>query len=235
MEWSFEDLLSIGIVLWVALWALSRWRLCRLERRMKSDPHRFDKISAFDQEMERRQDGVDLFGKMGWVIVLIWVLIGCYVLSEIVVVKGAPPFEKDTVYVPFIYHGRLCKPATSYVSNEPDVELTIYGVQFYNGMFRGVPEGIEVVGSGELHKSRHASELSLYEPYSRHYVSGKEKNKMITKWYINETASAQAAMAKVKETMQPVYDAIYQSLHSDDTRFIPVDSMNLTPIDKYSE
>ena len=233
MEWSFEDLLSIGIVLWVALWALSRWRLCRLERRMKSDPHRLDKISAFDQELERRQSGVDLFGKMGWLIVLVWVLIGCYVLSEIVVVKGDSSFEEDTVYVPFIYHGRLCTPATSYVSNETDVELTIYGVHFYNGMFCGVSWETEVVGSGELHRSRHASELSLYEPYSSHYVSDKEKNKMITKWYIDETASAQAAMSKVEETMQPVYDAMYQSLHSDDTRFIHKDS--LTPIDKYSE
>ena len=234
MEWSFEDILSIGIVLWVALWALSRWRLCRLERRMKSDPHRLDKISAFDQEMERRQDGVYLFGKMGWLIVLIWMLVGCYVLSTIVVVKGAPPFEKDTVYVPFIYHGRLCMPAASYVSNETDVELTIYGVPFCNGVFCGDPKGIEVVGSGELHKFSHASGLSLREPYNHHYVSDKEK--VITEWYINETASAHAAMSKVKETiMQPIHDAIYQSLHTDDARFNPLDSIILAPINKYSE
>ena len=202
---------------------------------MKSDPHRLDKISAFDQEMERRQSGVDLFGIMGWLIVLVWMLIGTYVLSTIVVVKGAPPFEKDTVYVPFIYHGRLCKPATSYVSNETDVELTIYGVQFYNGMFHGVSRGIEVVGSGELHKFRHASGLSLYEPYSRHYVSDREKDKVITQWYMDETSCAQAAMAKVKETMQPVHDRIYQSLHTDDARFNPLDSIILAPINKYSE
>ena len=233
MEWSFEDILSSGIVLWVALWALSRWCLYRLERRMKSDPHRLDKILEFDQELERRQSGVYLSGKMGWGIAFIWTLVGGCVLSEIVVVKGAPPFEKDTVYVPFSYHGRLCKPATSYVSNETDVELTIYGVQFYNGEFCGVSLWTEVVGSGELYKFSHALGLSLREPYNHHYVSDKEKNKMITEWYINETAAAHAAMTKVKETMQPVHDRIYQSLHSDDTRFILKDS--LTPINKYSE
>ena len=200
---------------------------------MESDPQRFDKIFEFDEELERRQSGVDLFGKMGWLIVFIWTLAGCYVLSEIVVVKGDSPFERDTVYAPFVYHGRLCKPAASYVSNETDVELTIYGVPFCNGVFCGDPKGIEVVGSGELLKFSHASGLSLLEPYSHHYVSDKEKDKVITEWYMNETSCAQAAMTKVKETKQPLHDRIYQSLHTDDTRFILKDS--LTPINKYSE
>ena len=235
MEWSFEDLLSIGLVLWVTFWALSRWRLCRLEKRMKSDPHRFDKILEFDQELERRQSGVYLFGRMGWLIVFVWMLIGTCVLSKIVVIKGAPPFEKDIVYVPFSYHGRLCKPATSYVSNETDVELTIYGVQFLNGAFWGVPTWTEVVGSGELHKSGHASDLSLYGPYNHHYVSNDEKNKVITEWHIDETASAHASMTKVKETIWSRHATIRQYLHSDDARLTPIDSMRLTPIDKYSE
>ena len=229
MEWTIEDISLIGIALWVALWAVCRWRLYRLERQIKSDPNRLDKIPKFDRQLRKWQNGADLAGSIGFVITGLWITIVPNVLSEIVVVKDTTYADRHIVYVPYSYHGQSCKVATSYISNETDVELTVYGLTFFNDLFWSEPWVTAVIGSGELREFKHAKEISFSEPYQHSYVPREKRNKLRTERYIDETGRAHVAMDEVRKTYRQAEEkTIPQSL----LPFIHTDSVTLTAIDK---
>ena len=200
MEWTIEDISLIGIALWVALWAVCRWRLYRLERQIKSDPNRLDKIPKFDRQLGKWQGCAALAGSLGFIITSLWIIIVPSLLSEIVVVKDTTTANRHIVYVPYSYHGQSCKVATSYISNETDVELTIYGLTFYNNFFSNEPWVAAVIGSGELKEFNHALEGFFSKPYQYGYVPSEKRNKFRTEWYIDETGRAHVAMDEVRKT-----------------------------------
>lgn len=199
MEWTQKEISAIGLVLWVALWAVCKWHSYKVEKRVKDAPNRVDNFSEHDRQLIKWTYISFAAGHYGFIISILWILMMINVLSEVYVFKGSTYRNQESykVYVPFYYHGHLCKPATSYVSNETNEELTVYAVNYYNGSFCGEPWGEKAIGIGEL--CRIDGKLETMHPHE-YYVSGKKKdNKVKTEWYVDETWLAHEYMDKVRK------------------------------------